>query len=187
MEIDRILILPPFPQSVRALIVAGRAKHAGTLPEVGAIGELTRHRREEVRTGGYRRAGANLRAPKAGVPPPWRGSRRGCMARQRGVKGRPRRRPRSPRPARARKEIPENSQRELHGPLQFAKLPLPSTAVNDCGKDTACIGCRTMLPTENPEANRRTASESRMREIRPSGPMRGRRVWWFTNRVSLLN
>ena len=27
------------------------------------------------------------------------------------------------------------------------------------------------------EANRRTASESRMREIRPSGSMRGRRVW----------
>ena len=32
-----------------------------------------------------------------------------------------------------------------------------------------------MQPTENHEANRRTASESRMREIRPSGSMRGRR------------
>lgn len=43
-----------------------------------------------------------------------------------------------------------------------------------------------MLPTENDEANRRTASESRMREIRASGSMRGMRVWWFTTRASLL-
>ncbi len=43
-----------------------------------------------------------------------------------------------------------------------------------------------MLPPENHEANRRTASESRMREIRLSGSMRGRRVWWFTKRVSLF-
>ena len=43
-----------------------------------------------------------------------------------------------------------------------------------------------MLPTENHEANRRTASESRMREIRPSGSMRGRRVLGSTKRASLL-
>jgi hypothetical protein len=43
-----------------------------------------------------------------------------------------------------------------------------------------------MLPTVNHEANRRTATESRMREIRTSGSMRGRRVRWFTNRASLL-
>jgi hypothetical protein len=36
------------------------------------------------------------------------------------------------------------------------------------------------------EANRRTASESRMREIRPSGSMRGRRVLGSTKRASLL-
>ena len=36
------------------------------------------------------------------------------------------------------------------------------------------------------EANRRTASESRMREIRPSGSMRGRSVLGSTKRASLL-
>ena len=36
------------------------------------------------------------------------------------------------------------------------------------------------------EANRRTASESRMREIRPSGSMRGRHVLGSTKRASLL-
>jgi hypothetical protein len=50
----------------------------------------------------------------------------------------------------------------------------PNTHVSNLGKDTARIGCRTMLPTQNPEANRRTASESRMREIRPSGSLRKR-------------
>ena len=36
------------------------------------------------------------------------------------------------------------------------------------------------------EANRRTASENRMREVRPSGSMRGRRVLRFTKRASQL-
>ncbi len=49
----------------------------------------------------------------------------------------------------------------------------PKTPVNNSGKDTACIGCRTTRPTGNHEANRLTASESRMWEIRPCGHNEG--------------
>ena len=43
-----------------------------------------------------------------------------------------------------------------------------------------------MLPTDNCEANGRTASESPMPEIRLSGSMRGRRAGCFAKRVSPL-
>ena len=71
-----------------------------------------------------------------------------------------------------------------YGPQGIATPTVPETVAGVCKlqgtlyrRVTSKADRRNNRRVPAHEVNRRTASESRMREIRPSGSMRGRRVW----------